>query len=418
MFVRLYFSNINLVRRTKFNLSFRFFYSILICLICLCYANICEAQFRISGKLIENITNKPISSATVTMKYKSSDLVLAYDISDKNGEFKLDFKNRPNSQVWLFVTAIGFHMDSALVKNQFEGLLFRLIPYSKPLPPVTVKNRTSFLSIKPDTSSYATEAFTQKQDRTIEDVLKKIPGIEISESGRISYNGRAISNFYIDGDDIVSDRYSIATKSIRPDMVEKIQLIENHNPIRALESAILSNNTAVNLRLREEARLAVMGNVGAGGGDHETYKMDVDLFSFKKQFKFINQIKLNNAGIDITTDILPQNLDELVKKLEQGSTKPYLSMGAVSSPDIAQQRYLFNRTGMLTTNNSFMVKPETQIKLNVQYFEDEKKLTSNLYSVFILPTNNFVYNEQKEQQNSLKKLNAQFAVTLNQKKNI
>ncbi|MFY9465320.1 MAG: Plug domain-containing protein [Sediminibacterium sp.] len=390
------------------------FYIILIFFAFVCNANICEAQLRIDGKLIDHVTGGAIASALVTLQDRSSGLVLVYTISDKNGSFKVEFKNKSGNDLWLIVNALGYHQDTIAVKNQLGGLAIQLIPFPEALPPVIVKRKKSFLNIKPDTSSYKTEAFVQKQDRTIEDVLKKIPGIAIEGTGRISYNGKNISNFYIDGDDIVSDRYTIATRSISPEMVDKIQVIENHNAIKVLESAVLSNNTALNLSLKDEARLALMGNVSGALGNGNTYKTNADLLSFKKQFKFINQVKVNNVGA-VANEISPHNLADLTKRLDQNITKSLIGLSTIASPDIEQQKYLFNRTGLLTLNNSIPVKPETKIRLNIHYLDDQRSLTSNSHFIYRLPAVNFAYDESKLQETRNKSLITQLTLTVNSK---
>ncbi|MBY0533742.1 MAG: carboxypeptidase-like regulatory domain-containing protein [Rickettsiaceae bacterium] len=396
-------------------ISAKVLYQSLVLLVLSFGGNICFAQIEIKGKVTDKINN-PIQSVTVTLIDKSQKLVLEYDITDKEGTFNLRLERKPQSILWLHFNAIGFIQDSIELTNQFTGLSITLTPITRILPPVTVKNRKSFLTIKPDTTNYETLNFAQKQDRTIEDVLKKIPGIEIDGTGKILFNGRAISNFYIDGDDIVSDRYTIATKAITPEMVEKIQLIENHNPIKVLESAVLSTKTALNLSLKDDARLALMGNSEIGLGNRSTYNISANLLSFKKHFKFINQLKTNNAGVDISKDITPHNLDNLLKKLEQNSSKPFLGVSEIGNPELQKQRYLFNRTGLLTLNNSFSVKPETQMKLNIHYLQDIQNITANSLSVFTLPTASFSYDEQKQQEKKIKNLHMQFTITENKNK--
>ncbi|NCI49631.1 hypothetical protein GWC95_06845 [Sediminibacterium roseum] len=389
-------------------------YYFLILVAVLCHASTCEGQF-IDGKLVDRETGVNIPSALVSLQDSGSGLVLSYTTTDKAGLFKIRFANTLGKTLWLKFNALGFHQDSLRVGNQLEGLLIKLVPFVKELPSVTVKNRKSFLNSKPDTSSYNAEAFTQKQDRTIEDVLKNVPGIEIQESGRISYNGRAISNFYIDGDDIVSDRYTIATRTIRPEMVDKIQVIDNHNAIRVLESAVLSNQVALNLSLKNEARLALLGNTKAGAGNRDVYTLEANLLSFKKNLKFIDLVNANNAGVEIASQLSAHNITELARRLDHNTTRTLLTPVGAGSPEIGQQRYLFNHTGLVTLNNSFSVKPETNIRFNMYYLQNNKMVSSDSRSVFFLPTSTITYNENKSQKYSEKSFNSELTATVNKK---
>lgn len=377
------------------------------------FVMVCGAQTRITGKVVDSLNRAAIASATITLHDRSG-LVLAYDITDSKGSFSLFFE-KTMAGLWLSCNAMGYSNDSLLVKDLTGEWMIALVPLPRLLPPVTVKNRRSFLNIRPDTSSYKTEDFVQKQDRTIEDVLRKIPGIEIDASGKISHNGKPISNFYIDGDDVVNDRYTIATRTVRPEMVEKIQVIENHNPVQVLQNATISNNTAVNLSLRKEARLALMGDAGAGIGNNNTNKATADLLSFKRKFKSIDQFKTNNTGVDIASELTPHTIGDLIKRLEQNAPKPFLGVGGIGNPDVGRDRFLFNQTGLITLNNSFTPKAETQLKLNVHYLYDQQDLSVQSNSVYTLPGASFGYDEYKTQKSRQNSLATQFNITVNKK---
>jgi hypothetical protein len=116
-----------------------------------------------------------------------------------------------------------------------------------------------------DTLEIDIASFVKPEDRSIGDVLKRIPGMEILESGEIVYNGKSLSNFYIDGGDLLGDRYGVGTKAIQHKMVEKVQIIQNHQPIKVLQNRVFTDQVALNLVIKEEARLTLTGNTMGSG---------------------------------------------------------------------------------------------------------------------------------------------------------
>ena len=97
-----------------------------------------------------------------------------------------------------------------------------------------------------DTLSYNVGSYTQQGDRVIGDVLKRMPGIEVSESGAIKFNGKSIKNFYVEDMDLLQGRYGLATNNINAADVTTVQVLQNHQPIKALQGKELSDGVAIN----------------------------------------------------------------------------------------------------------------------------------------------------------------------------
>lgn len=85
-----------------------------------------------------------------------------------------------------------------------------------------------------DTITYNVGTFAQAQDRSIGDVLKRMPGIDVSNSGKIQYQGEDINKFYIEGSDLLGGKYGIATNGINHDDVGAVEVMENHQPMQVL----------------------------------------------------------------------------------------------------------------------------------------------------------------------------------------
>lgn len=101
-----------------------------------------------------------------------------------------------------------------------------------------------------DTITYTTSSFAQAQDRSIGDVLKRMPGIEVSRNGRIQYQGEDINKFYIEGSDLLGGRYGIATNGISHEDVGAVEVMEKHQPMQVLSGISYSDKAAINLKLK------------------------------------------------------------------------------------------------------------------------------------------------------------------------
>ena len=103
-----------------------------------------------------------------------------------------------------------------------------------------------------DTINYDVTRFLSPKDQAIKDVLRKLPGIDIDDLGKISYNGKEIRNFYVEGLDLTNGKYKQISENLRADAVQNIQVMENHQPIRVLQRKIKTEDVALNLKLRPE----------------------------------------------------------------------------------------------------------------------------------------------------------------------
>src|SRR5690606_21174551 len=202
---------------------------------------------QIQGTL-KTADGEPVSYASVTAK-STHQRVLGFKTSDSDGNFTLSWRDTADiSGIRIEVNHIGYKKISIPLsadKNHYD-----VIMEEQPidLSEVEVKSRPK-ISLKGDTLSYDVASFTKPEDRTIGEVLKRMPGIEVEENGQIKYNGKAISNFYVDGDDLLDDKYAIGTKTIPHAMVKDVEVMQNHQPLRVLQGKTLSENEALNRRI-------------------------------------------------------------------------------------------------------------------------------------------------------------------------
>jgi hypothetical protein len=360
-------------------------------LLLLTIAGYTYAQTTLTGT-IQDVKGNPVTSATVSLK-SSDGTIVNYTRSDQKGSFSL-VTSEARSGLSLEVSSLGYKRQSRQISDQQDIYHIKLEESSIDLPTVVVKNRPIITS-KGDTLNYRVSDFSSKEDRVLGDVLKKIPGIEVTDNGKISYNGKSISNFYIDGDNLLDDKYNIATKSISKDAVNKVQVIENDQPIKMLRNKMRSDEVALNITIKPEAKLKPMGQVNLSAGVPSKFDVNANGMLFNQKYKGINYIKGNNTGVDPAQDLVSHNLSDFINKTGIDKPEALLATGAAGVPDLPQNRYLFNQAGLANVNNLFNLKKEIQLKTNFYYLRDRQKVNYDKRTEISLPDSNVSYTENQ-----------------------
>ncbi|RZK42108.1 MAG: TonB-dependent receptor [Pedobacter sp.] len=367
------------------------------------------AQKQIKGK-VKDIKGAAIVSANINLKDKEGN-ILSFTRTNDKGEYTLSFTEELND-LSLEATIIGFAKKKVPITELNKSYDLTLDEDQINLKTVVVKNRPS-LTANGDTLNYKTSDFADKQDRSIGDVLKKMPGMEVSENGKVSYNGKGISNLYIDGDNVLDDKYSIGTKAIPHGAVDKVQVIENDQPIKMLRKNNMSDDVAINLVIKDDAKLKVMGDVKAGLGTPDRFDGNANAMMFKKQIKFINNIKGNNIGIDPGNDLNSFNMSDYMRRIDNDKPSSFLSAGAAGVPTLPQNRSLFNKAGLANLNNLYKINNDLQVRANISYLYDQRVQDYNKFSETYLPNQTIRYTELQENRINPQKFQSKINVNSN-----
>ena len=367
----------------------RIFKSVLIYALVFSVTSTLKAQ-NING-LVTDILNKPISYATITLS--RGGLILAYSTTNQKGIYSISPPKTIDSSYVLEVSCIGYRKQKKALSDNLFLMNFSLLAETTELKSVTVRANWPKIKINGDTISYKASDFTNSNDKVIGDVLKRIPGIDVSPDGKISYNGKSISNFYIDGDNLLDDKYNIATNTIPNKVVDKVQILENHQPIKILQNRQVTNNVALNLTIKDEAKLNVVGQETIGAGIPGKYIADLNALFLKKKYKTINYIKANDIGYDLQNDLVEHSLDDYLKRIENVKPTPMVSIGSTIVPDIEREKYLFNRSGIINLNNLINLKNQVQVKINAYYLINDQNLNFSKITKVYLPGDTIKYTE-------------------------
>jgi len=284
------------------------------------------------------------------------------------------------------------------------------------LQSVVVRSSRPKLHASGDTLSYTASDFSSAQDRVIGDVIKRLPGISVAADGTISYNNKPVSGVYLGGDNLLDDKYTIATNSIPQGVVDQVQVIDNHQPVKLLQNKVTSDDVALNLTFKKSAKLRLLGQETAGAGLPGNYYADFNALFLKDQYKAINYLKGNNTGEDLQQELVSHNITDYKQRIGNDPPAKMLSLGAVNDPALSRGRYFFDRSGLLNVNNLVNLKNGLQLRVNASYLHDtEKQDYSQITSVF-LPGDTVQYRETQHNRFDPDLLHAQFTLNVNKEK--
>lgn len=322
-----------------------------------------SAQVRVTGRVID-LQNKPVSD--VIVKLVSGSKTLAFTSSNAQGVYNLEVKNVPNGEVMLQFTHISYEKESERLsfKEKAVKVDMLLTPKAVSLKEVTVKPDP--LRQRGDTLSHNLASFLGKGDVTLEDGLKRLPGVDVSQNGGISYMGKPISQFNIEGLDMLGGKYNLATRNIPADYVTNVEIVRNHHS-RRVEKDVPSNEVSMNIRLSKKAKLKPFGQEEAGtgymedGNDKLQALLGVTGMMFTDKFQTICSLKGGNYKGFARADMIDHFGGSDV-------TTPATSLfGGFDGGAPPQGQYLYQRNGMATVNGILRTDSFTTMKVNADY---------------------------------------------------
>ena len=363
---------------------------------------------------VKDSTGKAVPYATVSLKNSASNAIVTYTVTDSKGSFALQVPaNTAANSVMVEVRSLGYKTAMKSIASFDAPVDFTLAQVSNQLQTVVVKSSRPVLRTHGDTLSYKVSDFANPQDRTIGEVIKKLPGITVAADGTISYNNKPISAVYIGGDNLLDDKYSIAANSIPQVAVNQVQVIQNDQPIKALQNKVMSDDVALNLDIKKGAKLHLMGQESIGAGLPGNYDVDLNAMMFKDSYKAINYLAGNNIGYDVQQDLVSHNLTDYNQRIDNALPATILSLGTVNTPALEENRYLFDQAGVLNVNNLINLKNNVQLRVNAYYVHDTQQQDYSQQTTVFLPGDTVKYKDIQHNRSVPDILHTQFTLNIN-----
>lgn len=378
----------------------------------LCLTDI-SAQTLLSGTVVDSL-NQPVRSVSITYSKPHAASISGFTQSDDKGKFSLKISLQED-RVQLNFNHLTYGKKTIIIPNKStDNLLVSLTEKAAELKDVVVE--TSPIYKRGDTINYSVGAFTSKDDRVIGDIIKKLPGIEMDGS-RILYQGKPIQKYAINGLDLLEGKYSIANENLPADAVQSVQVVENDQPVKILDSLVFSDRASLNIKLKKFTTTG-SGKLGIGA---LPLLWDVNLtpMTFNKTFQSINSYQTNNVGDDVSRQLESYSFgsafDTDIPESQLAFAKSFINLHGIITPPFEQKRWLRNNIHMLSTNVLQKLKNNVEIKGNASYINDYRQLASFARSSITTPGQTIEMTEALENNFNINDLRGNISFVKNEK---
>jgi len=364
-----------------------------------------STRWTISGQVLDE-SKKPLSSATITLLDPKDSTLVTFGVSNPSGAFEI--KNLKESEILLQISFVGFRSYFQTISRPLDAGTFQLGEITmeenlSELDAVTVESIAP-VTIKKDTIEYNSAAFKVQPNASVEDLLKRFPGMEIDSDGNIRAQGERVRRVLVNGKEFFGTDPKLATKNLLAEAVDKIQLFDrrsDQSQFTGIDDG--QREKTINIQLKESFSKGFFGNVNAGVGADERYglRANINKFGQKQQFSLLGMSNnTNEQGFSIEDYI---NFSGGVQSFASGG-QVRINVGgpgaASSIPLNTGQRVNgIMQTHALGANLSQEFNKKT--KLNSSYFfnQVDHRLTQDTERLNFLPNGDIAFTEKSRQDN-------------------
>lgn len=309
-----------------------------------------KAQNRgvVKAVILDSVSRQPIQFVTVSIINPQDSSLIAYTITDKSGAFTL--RGLKDDAARLIISHVGYQgLRINLKFKPGEGLdLGKLYLSAKLLQEVLVRGERVPVTMRKDTLEFDAEAFKTRPTALVEDLLRKLPGVQVDHDGHITVNGKDISRIKVNGKDFFLNDPKIATRNLEAGMVSKVQVYDDreNDPDHLIPDDEVKK--IINLKFKKAFTDGLMGNFETDAGTNDRYKVKAFLSRFFGKGNFgsnTNNNNLSNTDVfdsDSRTDPMSAGSANLVKTNSASLT---FSEEFSKKFKITSSNYSFNLSG-------------------------------------------------------------------------
>ena len=241
----------------------------------------------IKGKVFDAKIKQALPDATITIAGREDSVAVGFAVADKTGSFEI--KNVPAGSFILGISFTGYRefikniditaakptIDLDTVMLQLDTSMLASVIVS--VPPITIKK---------DTVEFRAGAFKTKPNATVEDLLKKLPGMEVDKDGNVASQGENITKIYVDGKEFFGNDPKLVTKNLTADMVESVQVFDDmSDQAKFTRIDDGSRQRTINIKTKKDRRKGIFGRANAGFGSSDLYESRLSLNSFNNDLR-------------------------------------------------------------------------------------------------------------------------------------
>jgi hypothetical protein len=257
--------------------------------------------FEIKGAVHGVMDSIPLESATIYLQNNKDNTLIKYTTSNRKGEFSLN-GSTTHKEATLFISYVGSKTYSQKITMEPKRILKPIYLENSSMLDVVMIEATSPVTIKQDTLEFDPKSFKTKHNASVEDFLKKLPGVQVDMDGNITVHGTRIDKILVNGRPFFPNDPTMATQNLTKEIIEKLQITDSKSNSEAFTGELANGDAkTINLVIKEENNKGAFGKLSAGSGDDDRYQLagNYNRFNNNRNLSLIgngNNINAPNVG--------------------------------------------------------------------------------------------------------------------------
>ncbi len=259
-----------------------------------CFPVLAQTSIRgsVKGTVIDSATNQPLEFISVTVKSLADSFVVQTTATNKTGEFLVKGISTGSYELWLSFIGYQTRKIPFAITEQRKDTDLGTITYREGLSisEVLIQGEPAPIIVKRDTVEYNASSFKTQPNDNAEELLKKLPGVEVDKDGKITAQGKTVNTVLVDSKEFFGNDPKAATKNLPADAIKNVQLIDDkteNSKNTGIDDG--QREKIINLTVKEDMKKGWFGNAALAGGSAERYlgQLNMNHFNKDKQLSFL-----------------------------------------------------------------------------------------------------------------------------------
>lgn len=376
-----------------------------ILLLCIGITTAQAQKISVEGTAVDSLS-APLPSATVMLLNASDSSLVNFTVTNKDGSFKIKNVNKGAYQLQItFVGFASYRKNFAAEDSDLNLGIIRMTQQTKELDEIIIQGQRAPVTVKRDTIEFNAGSFKTKANANVEDLLKKLPGVEVENDGTVKAQGENVQRVTVDGREFFGRDPKVATRNLPADAVDKVQVFDKKSD-QSLFTGIDDGQRekTINLELKEEKRNGAFGSLMAGAGTTDRFesKASINRFTKKKQLSFLGMgNNINDQGFSIGDYMNFSGGMQSMMSGGGGAMRIEISDNNMNGVPLNlgnQDGITSNYAGGVNYNSDF----NSKTKAGGSYFGSHmnQNVSTTIDRINYLPNGNYTFNQSNKQRNT------------------